>query len=350
MKRISLRQIAQQAKVSAMTVSLALRDHRRIPPATRQRIKALAVEMGYQPDPALSALMAYRHERRTVREYGTLAFLTNFPSADGWKTQVYIARYYDGAMIRARELGYRIDTFWMQQPGMTPRRMAQILSARGIKGLLVAPMPAATAVLTLDWDQFCAVSLCRNLVSPYLNVVDHNHHQGMVMAWREARRRGYRRIGYAIREYAEDITGRLWLATFLMEQQRPKAARREKRVEPLVTDRWRREVFERWLKQERPDVIISPDIIISTWLEELGFNLPGDIGFIWLEAEAARPLSGVCQHFEHVGTSAVDMLHLELLRSAYGIPLFRHALGIDGSWIEGKTLRPAPEEAATARV
>jgi len=328
-----------------MTVSLALRDHRRIPAETRERIKALALQMGYQPDPALSALMAYRHERRTVREYGTLAFLTNFPTADGWKTQVFITRYLDGAMQRAKELGYRIDLFWLRQPGMTPRRMAQILSARGIKGLLVAPMPAAAAVLELDWDRFCAVSLCKNLVSPYLNVVDHHHHQSMALAWREARRRGYRRVGYVIREYAENITGRMWLATFLMEQRRPERPRQEKMTEPLVTDRWRRETFQRWLKREKPDVIISPDIIVGTWLEELGRAVPGDVGFIWLEAEAGGPLTGVCQHFEHVGIAAVDLLHLDLLRSAYGIPSFRHALGIDGSWIEGETLRPAPEGA-----
>lgn len=341
MLRVSLRQIAEKAGVSAMTVSLALRDHPRISSQTRARIKSLASEMDYRPDPALAALLAYRQERQIVRNYGTIAFLTNFPSVDGWRSQVFINRYYDGAVQRARELGYVIDTIWMSQPGMTPRRMVQILAARGIKGLLVAPIPASAAVLALDWDEFCAVSLCKNLIKPEVNVVDHNHHQSMTLAWHEVRRRGYRRVGYAIRDYAENITGRRWVAAYLMEQRHPSRSKREANLEPLVTDRWTKSVFTHWVHKVRPDVIISPDLSVYTWLQEMSQGKTRAPDFLWLEAETTRDISGVTQHFDQVGIAAVDVLHMELLRNAYGVPLSRHTLEIDGSWIEGRTLRPA---------
>jgi hypothetical protein len=37
-----------------------------------------------------------------------------------------------------------------------------------------------------------------------------------------------------------------------------------------------------------------------------------------------------------------ELLHLELVRSAYGIPSVRQSIGIDGTWFEGATLRALP--------
>lgn len=321
-----------------MTVSLALRDQGRISETIRQKIKDQADKLGYRPDPALSALMSYRHERQTVRDYSTLAFVTNFPTADGWKRELYTLRYFQGAVARAQRLGYHVEPFWMSQPRMTPKRTAQILEARGIKGLLVAPVPATKGEVTLDWDRFCAVSLCRNLASPDINVVDHNHYQSMVLAFREARKRGYQRIGYAITEYSEEIAGRLWSATLLMEQGRPHSPS-EQAIPPLITDNWKRTTFEKWLAENRPDIVISPHITTHRWLKDLGRKMPKDIGFLWLEAESDGEISGVCQHFQNVGIAAVDLLHLELMRSSYGIPSVRQTIGIDGAWLEGTTLR-----------
>jgi len=45
-KSPSLRDIAGAAGVSAATVSLALRNHASIPETTRERIRAVAAEMG----------------------------------------------------------------------------------------------------------------------------------------------------------------------------------------------------------------------------------------------------------------------------------------------------------------
>jgi LacI family transcriptional regulator len=340
MKRVTLREIAAKAGVSTMAVSLALRDSGQVSTATRQRLKSLADKMGYRPDPALSALMSYRHERQTVRDYSTLAFITHFSTSDGWRREVYTREYFAGAVERANKLGYRVEAFWLGASRLSSKRAAQILESRGIKGLLVAPVPAARGEISLPWERFCGVSLCRNLASPDLNVVDHNHYQSMSIACREVRRRGYLRIGYAVTKYSEEIAGRLWLATLLMEQSR--AGSEERHIAPLVTDDWCKEVFHRWLQTAGPDVVISPHIAAYRWLTELGYHIPRDIGFAWLEAEPSAKVSGVCQHFRNVGVVGVDLLHLELTRSAYGLPSVRQTIGIDGEWMEGTTLRPAP--------
>ena len=74
--RISLADIARKAGVHITTVSLALRDSPRLPVATKTRIKTLADEMGYQPDPMLSALTAYRRNAKIQQTQGTLAWIT----------------------------------------------------------------------------------------------------------------------------------------------------------------------------------------------------------------------------------------------------------------------------------
>lgn len=71
--RVSLREVAAAAKVCVMTVSLALRDNPRISEATRARIKRLAAELGYHPDPELSRLMNHLRASRTAR--GNIAWL-----------------------------------------------------------------------------------------------------------------------------------------------------------------------------------------------------------------------------------------------------------------------------------
>ena len=57
--RVTLAAIAAQAGVHVTTVSLALRNSPRLPIATRDRIRKLADELGYAPDPMLQALVAY---------------------------------------------------------------------------------------------------------------------------------------------------------------------------------------------------------------------------------------------------------------------------------------------------
>ena len=76
-ERVTLADIARKAGVHVTTVSLALRNHPRLPVATRQRLCALADQMGYRPDPAMRALVSYRQKLRPPHSQLTLAYVTN---------------------------------------------------------------------------------------------------------------------------------------------------------------------------------------------------------------------------------------------------------------------------------
>src|SRR5512145_702370 len=87
--------VAAKAAVSSMTVSLALRNHPRIPRSTRERIQTIARELGYRPNPMVHALMAEVRARRPVTSATTLAFITAFPTRDGWRRgqHVFVANF-----------------------------------------------------------------------------------------------------------------------------------------------------------------------------------------------------------------------------------------------------------------
>src|SRR3954467_13477885 len=83
---VRLQDIADRAAVSKATVSLALRDHSSIPPATRARIQGIADELGYRPNPLVSALMTYQRSAQPRPKAVTLALVMNFRRKDAWKS------------------------------------------------------------------------------------------------------------------------------------------------------------------------------------------------------------------------------------------------------------------------
>ena len=50
---VNLRHIAERVGVSRITVSMALRDDGRISEVTRERVRAVANELGYTPNPRI---------------------------------------------------------------------------------------------------------------------------------------------------------------------------------------------------------------------------------------------------------------------------------------------------------
>ncbi|NBU71571.1 MAG: LacI family DNA-binding transcriptional regulator, partial [Bacteroidetes bacterium] len=89
----TLETIAKRCRVSKVTVSLALRGSLRISPATRARVAEVATELGYTPNPMVSALMTSLRSNRKTKFVCNLGFITSFPTQDGWKENPSFARY-----------------------------------------------------------------------------------------------------------------------------------------------------------------------------------------------------------------------------------------------------------------
>src|SRR5712672_334593 len=96
----TMQQIADAAGVSRMAVSLALRNSPKISAATAERIRRLAEELGYRPNPMVSALMTQLRHSRDMKKPSVLAYVTAFPTEEGWRRPRPAAAFYEGARRR----------------------------------------------------------------------------------------------------------------------------------------------------------------------------------------------------------------------------------------------------------
>ena len=103
-KRTNLKDIAGRVGVSIAAVSLALRNHPSISAATTERVKKVAKELNYTPDPGLSALAAHRSRLRVHRDFSVIAFVTNWSTRDAWTKRASARQAIEGATLRARSL------------------------------------------------------------------------------------------------------------------------------------------------------------------------------------------------------------------------------------------------------
>ncbi|HEY8967080.1 MAG TPA: helix-turn-helix domain-containing protein, partial [Candidatus Methylacidiphilales bacterium] len=107
--------MAEKAGVHRATVSLVLKNHPSIPEATRQKVLAAAKEMGYERDPMLSVLAAYRNGLAHHAMHGELAWL----AFHDWGRAPIYDEYFAGARNRAKECGYILEKFEAFAKGMT---------------------------------------------------------------------------------------------------------------------------------------------------------------------------------------------------------------------------------------
>ena len=96
---VTLRDIAEKAGVSRMTVSLALRGSPQVSKELQARVRQIAEEMGYQPNARVSRAMAELAKSRHVQADERLAFLTSEETEHGWKAFRH-TRGFSRAMFR----------------------------------------------------------------------------------------------------------------------------------------------------------------------------------------------------------------------------------------------------------
>ena len=331
--RTLLKDIALRAGVHQATVSRALRDDARIRPEVRERLRRLADEMGYAPDPHLRALAKYRASRQPAGLRGRMAWLTNFPRRDGWRRHEKL-EYLAGARRRAAALGYDIEPVWAREPGVTPGRLNRILRARGIGGLLLPPQPEADTRLGLDLTGLAAVSFGHGLAEPRLHVVHSNHYRSMQTLLGQLSGAGYRRPGLALTALTSHNVNGGWLAAYLHAAHEVGGTW----PAPLLGDAWGSRELLAWKRREKPDVIVSEREETLAWLREAGVWPPRGCGFALTARHPGQPdCSGMDENSELAGSAAVDLLAGMIERGETGTPTSPMDILIEARWRETKT-------------
>lgn len=334
-RRVTLADIASQCGVHVTTVSLALRNSPRLPSVTRERIHQTAQSLGYKPDPWLRALVSYRRHVASRRNVPTLAYVTNWNSRWGWKNVTAHPDFFRGASTAAVELGFNLEHFWTREPGLTHGRLSQILTARGIQGVIVAShVREIDEALRLDWSHFSAVKIDYFPHQPELPNVTNNQLHIIRLAMQKVIAAGYRRIGFVMDEGWDITVDRLWSAGFLWEQQSLPVG---DRIPPYLFPQ--AEPLQAWLQRHCPDVLISKREFVQPVLKQLGWRVPQEIAFadLFLEDFSGKT-AGVRQNHETVGALAVEMLAGLLQHNKRGVPEIPTTTYVEGTWFEGRSL------------
>ncbi|MDO8105972.1 LacI family DNA-binding transcriptional regulator [Isoptericola sp. b441] len=122
--------VARAAGVSTATVSRALRDLPNVSAKTRERVRAVATELGYVASPSAASLASGR-----TRAIGLIS---------PWVNRWFFANIIDGAerALRARGYDVLLYTFDIQRSGERPRIDPDVLRRR-VDGILVVGLPLA---------------------------------------------------------------------------------------------------------------------------------------------------------------------------------------------------------------
>lgn len=331
-----MKEVAAKAGVSASTVCRALNMDPQIPETTRERIKKISESLGYLPDPLLSAFAQRRRGKSAGNEITTLAYVTNFDTADGWFGNSFYEPMFEGAKEQARKNGFKLEHFWMREPGMTGERFSRILHNRGIVGLCIAPLPSVRTRLQLDWERFSSVTIGHSLLRPELHRTTPHHFHAMLVALRRLWRLGYGRVGLCLYEGTSRRVDDLWLAGALLAGHRhadnpPKVF--------LFTDETRRDI-PAWVARERLEVVVSDNQQVLQELRRHGVTIPGDVDYATLNWIRSEPeIAGVDQRPESIGAAAVDLLVAQIRRGERGVPKIPVTSMVEGVWVNGPSVR-----------
>lgn len=374
-KSISLREVARLAGVSPATVSLAMKESPRLAQATKERIREIAKEQGYRPNPRLSRILTETVTSRYDKRGGLIYLIITRYTRQSWNPK---NPWFLAMSNRCHELGYTLEPFWIFEPGLTPARANKIMYSRGVDGLIIHP-PAyslrsgESLTLPIDWEKFCVVEIDDVITDPVLHHVRHDHLSGIWLALQEMEVLGYRRIGLCLPPNVDFATHHRWTAGYsywsdIRGLSSPIRA-------PLFYNGDPR-TLRSWVKSNRLDAVIGPSRETLNAMREGGLRVPEQVAFVALDVEfsamavgkpgdpflahdpaaksnefpisvgsveqlpAEAPMAGVFQCRLEQYSLAADMLASLIARGALGVPSLSSSWILAGKWQPGATCPP----------
>lgn len=300
--------------------------------------------MGYEVDPILSAAMSQIRKKAEKRIESTLAWLNATPDPAPFRNNPTFRLVWDEVTKQAQEMGYLIEPFWLYDPGISPARLARILKARGIEGILVLQYyhrvnSGAPPPVDFDFGEFACVSVTTRLTSPDINFVQADHFACAEIALQEMRALGYRRIGLVCPPSIDTLTQRRIYAAyegFLVHH--PEMIRIPTFVDESET---KNKALRAWLKKQKPDAVLT--WILPEEFRAMGYDVPGQLGVCMLDVfPEFGDCAGVCQNHREIGAAAVRQLTAQLQQGLRGVPQIATAVMVEGHWVPGSSLSSRP--------
>ncbi len=316
---------------------MALRHDPSIPKARRDEVLRKAAEMGYQPDPMLSALSQYRKRKSPAAKHAVIAWLNVWPEPKKLRAWREFDHYWLGAAACAEEYGYRLEEFVVGGK-MTLPRLEKILLTRNIQGLLVAPHRSFPIDWRdLNWGRFSVVGFGGRVDDTRFHLVGSAQASNGITAFTRMRQLGYRRIAFVGGREQAIMFG----AGFQWAQKDVPA---KEQVPPFFIERpgieAHQTAFTAWLKKAQPDGILTEVGCLARMIEVAGYRVPDDIGLATTTVLDTPIDAGIDQNPKEIGRTAM-LAAISLINDHdRGIPAVCRDLLVEGRWVDGKTLPP----------
>lgn len=337
----TFRDIAAKAGVSRAAVSLALRDSREVSQKTKLRIVQAAEELGYRPNPTVSALMAHIRSGRKVRSGSTIGLLGVGRAPEYLKSDNYAIALLEAIQDRCEAHGYNLAIFTstdIQESCDSLQRRAEYTGVEGVIFLPVAQTHQDEQYQIIS-ERIAAVAIGHSQKIDKINRVCHDHFAIVHQLVDECHLRGYQRIGLQVQPKFNLRSGCRYVGAFY-------AAKHDHGLDTssefvYYADEVRAPDFITWIKTCRLDCVISEYHDLLPVLEENGYQCPDELGFAALRYMKKYPhISGMDHDVPLLGSTAVDLLVSQIYHNDLGAPLNNKRLTVSPTWKEGTTLRP----------
>ena len=333
---VRIHDIALRLGVSDVTVSLALRNHPRISIARREQVQATAASMGYRPNAMATALAHRKWSSAKAPLHATIAWINLWHKPGDLRKLQEFELYWQGAKAEAESCGYRLEEFSCDEE-VSPARLQKILITRNIRGLLLPPTQTGLIPKwgAFNWQEFSVVRFGYSIDNPRVHLVTSDQLTDGLIAYESIWHRGYRRIGMVTSKTSRTR----FSAGYLLGQMQlnPRGM-----IHPLVlkTDTHEANLSElaTWMKQVKPDAVLTDVAPLNSLLKKLGLRVPEHLGLAAMSVLDGNADAGIYQNSGEIGKVAIQLLISLLHHNETGIPKICREVLIEGQWVDGSTL------------
>lgn len=306
MNEVNLKRLAKELNLAVSTVSRALRDSHEIGQETKDRVRALAEKLGFQPNPYASSLRQNKSK--------TIAVI--IPEIEN----NFFSQAINGIEFIAQQKGYHVLIYLTHEDHNKERSILQLLRNGRVDGLMISLANATAAFDHLEsWKQAGIPLVCFDRVYEELDVpkVTTNDADISCKATEHMLAGGCRQVAFISLSNNLSITMRRKEGYLRALQKQPDAG------EPVIVEcgennEENNEIIRNMLKQKnRPDGILSAieklAVNIYEVCQELGISIPAQLKIISFSNSPAAPLfcpplSTIVQPAYEIGKEAAATL------------------------------------------
>ncbi len=330
------RQIADAAKVSIFSVSCALRNRPGVSEATRKNIRKIASQMGYKPNPLVTALMTGHRRGRNRRMRAILAVLTDRVTRRNRETSSTNRESYEGYVSAFGAAGFLVEEFLVEDYADAPMRFFSGLRFRNAPGVLIQAGVVPDWGIT-HWKHLALASVGNRQFNVPCHLASTDHYRNSWLAMTRLVGLGYKRIGFAMSR-AEWVTTADYRALSASMGWAVQAGIPV--IPPHWTETWESANFLRWVEVNRLEAVVAAEHEPLLFLQQAGYSIPRNIGFAHLGLDTKWDnLAGVRQNNFQVGEAAAQLVMDQINRNSYGPPQHPCSVQVSGDWFQGPTIK-----------